>query len=144
MGISNVTSTVVVLHTNNYAGNFEREMTAYITGQIGDCEVGQHAAYIAEHELDEEHLAFFGDCIVHESDDHGCARPCSIWNAEGNSGYKDVAIFFENVPPQDILEMMLKRARNFSKDVDVSKIEVYNPDKVVKRQIQYVKVFEAE
>ena len=144
MSVSNVTSTVVVLHTNKYAGNFERQMTAYITGQIGECNVGRAEEAIAAHELDEELLSYFEENIVHESDEHGCARPCYIWDAEGNKGCKDVAIFFENVPPESILYEMLERARDFRKDIAVSKIEVYNPDKVVKRQIQYVKVFEAE
>lgn len=144
MCVSNVTSIVVVLRNDKYAGNFEREMTAYITGQIGECEVGDTQAEIAKNELCEEHLEYFDENMIHESDEHGCERPCSIWNADGNSGYKDVAIFFDVIPPQDILKMMLERARNFSKDIAVSKIEVYNPDKVVKRQVQYAKVFEAE
>ena len=33
-----------VIDTDSYSGNFEREMCAYCTGQIGDCEVGiEHA-----------------------------------------------------------------------------------------------------
>lgn len=29
-----------IIDTNSYAGNFEREMCAYLTGQVGDCGVG--------------------------------------------------------------------------------------------------------
>jgi len=33
-----------IIDTNEYAGNFEREMCAYCTGQIGDCGVGEEEA----------------------------------------------------------------------------------------------------
>lgn len=30
----------LLVKTNCYAGNFERELCAFMTGQVGDCEVG--------------------------------------------------------------------------------------------------------
>ena len=30
----------LVVKTNSYAGDFEREYCAYVTGQVGECEVG--------------------------------------------------------------------------------------------------------
>ena len=34
-------SIAFVIDTKQYAGNFEREMCAHITGHIGECEVGR-------------------------------------------------------------------------------------------------------
>jgi hypothetical protein len=34
---------VFIIDTEQYAGNFEREMCAYCTGILGDCEVGEDA-----------------------------------------------------------------------------------------------------
>lgn len=31
----------LIIETDSYAGNFEREMCAYVVGHIGDCEVGE-------------------------------------------------------------------------------------------------------
>ena len=40
-----------VVDTESYAGNFERELVAYMTGEIGVCEVGKKIAAIAKKEL---------------------------------------------------------------------------------------------
>ncbi|KKK83825.1 hypothetical protein LCGC14_2789530, partial [marine sediment metagenome] len=33
-------SWIFIIDTDSYAGNFEREMCAYITGRVGECGVG--------------------------------------------------------------------------------------------------------
>ena len=43
-----------VIDTDIYAGNFERQMCAYITGQIGECEVGKENAELARQEIPNE------------------------------------------------------------------------------------------
>jgi hypothetical protein len=43
-----------VVDTDTYAGNFEREMCAYITGQVGECEVGEEIAKAARMMLIEQ------------------------------------------------------------------------------------------
>lgn len=65
----------LIIDTNLYSGNFEREMCAYITGQIGECGVGE------EH-IDE--TAPFYDWwsinVVNRPDEeeYPCYRPCAI------------------------------------------------------------------
>ncbi|MCY8499753.1 hypothetical protein P8917_09350 [Bacillus atrophaeus] len=41
-----------IIDTNSYSGNFEREMCAYLTGHIGDCQVGFEEAenYLSKYE----------------------------------------------------------------------------------------------
>lgn len=71
---------IFVIDTDSYAGNFEREITAYMTGCVGDCEVGSDQAQIFKEEIRE---GFFDDLIVWKPDEDGCHRPCIIWDTPG-------------------------------------------------------------
>ena len=241
MSVENVTSVVVVIDTNEYAGNFEREMCAFITGQVGECGVGDRLIAKAREELAEDTfnntLEWIEESIVQESDDNGCSRPCSIWPTPGwyNNGmgrhYKDVpgseeqalkdsyealveytrsqlemvtariennnfedsskpgawdeaacirtkkrieaelaeakakakvskwpaymsvAIFFEEVPPKEVMDVIVERAKRFAeerpdwrsykgekKPLSISAIRVLEPTGVKKRQVIYTEV----
>lgn len=114
---------IVVIDTDSYAGNFEREMCAYITGQIGDCGVGDKKATLAAEDLaevtifngeeQEPILEYFEYSVEQEGDDHGCYRPVQIWDDLDN-GYKSLAIFFNEIPPDEVLAIMLERAKEFA------------------------------
>lgn len=62
----------VIVDTNKYSGNFEREMCAYATGQIGECGVG-------EDEVDENmpHAKWWEEHVIHQEDE-GCYRPVAL------------------------------------------------------------------
>lgn len=104
-----------VIDTNSYAGNFEREMTAYITGEIGECGVGEN---IIQEEFD---YTIFQDYIKQVPDDSGCYRPTSIWPIKRYEGfinqtdYFAVAIFFEEMPNDEQVKIMKERAQAFPK-----------------------------
>lgn len=69
-----------VIDTNSYAGNFERQMTAYLTGQIGDCGVGKE--YVRYFETEVGHPdSHFGN--IEQRSDEGCYRPCEIYPTPG-------------------------------------------------------------
>ena len=89
----------LIVDTENYAGNFEREMCAYATGQIGDCGVGRRQAGAAKEEL--RHLAWWNEHIVQVPDDHGTRRPASIWPTPGwfNSG---MGRHYRNTPEENV------------------------------------------
>jgi hypothetical protein len=75
-----------VVDTDTYAGNFEREMCAYITGQVGECEVGEEIAKAARMmliEQDKEALEFFDEYVLPVADEHGCSRPVTIFTTPG-------------------------------------------------------------
>ena len=68
-----------VVDTEQYAGNFSRQLTAYMTGRVGECGVGQ-----------EEADTFHGDCegcdgpfddvvVLEMDDDDGYRRSCTVW-----------------------------------------------------------------
>ncbi|MBI4450803.1 hypothetical protein HY642_02400 [Candidatus Woesearchaeota archaeon] len=71
-----------VIDTDTYAGGFEREMCAYITGQIGECEVGKEQALIAQREIPKI-VAKLEELIESVPDEHGCCRPVSIFPTPG-------------------------------------------------------------
>lgn len=87
MAAEQVTSVVFAIDTTEYSGNFEREMCAFVTGQIGDCEVGRKLAAEARFQLSAPELdrvfQWIEEHIVQESDDNGCCRPVSIWPTPG-------------------------------------------------------------
>ena len=70
-----------VIDTEAYAGSFERELCAYATGIIGDCEVGHREAAQFKFALPGENP--FEDIISQVPDDHGRHRPVTIWPTPG-------------------------------------------------------------
>lgn len=62
----------VIVDTNKYAGNFEREMCAYATGQIGECGVG------SEEVVENIPHSLWWGIFVDEVCDEGCYRPVAL------------------------------------------------------------------
>lgn len=96
-----------VIDTDSYAGNFEREMCAHITGTIGDCEVGE--------ELVEDGISKKFPNIQNVADDNGCYRPVSCHELPNSGVNNAVAIFFDiNKPPsKEQIELMKERSGTF-------------------------------
>jgi hypothetical protein len=94
---------VFQIHTNSYAGNFEREIAAHCTGQVGECGVGEE--YIPK-----DRKLRFSDIIQHCPDDNGCERPVEILGKDA----KTVGILFYEKPSDDHLEYMMSQAKTFA------------------------------
>ncbi len=131
---------LLIIDTNLYTGNFEREMCAHITGEIGECMVGED--YIADvddiaEELDmpvekvSEIMQWMQDFVVQRYDE-GCYRPCEIYPTEGRSNngngrhydvtpeqpfkwpaYESVAIYLSKEPTKEIFDFIVARAKSF-------------------------------
>lgn len=120
---------VFVVDTDQYSGNFERPMVAFMTGAVGECEVGN-----TEQELFEENGEFveLADKTSSQPDEDGCYRPAAIWTTPGryNDGngkhydgepkergrfpaYESVAVFFDERPTAEEIEFMKRRAAQF-------------------------------
>lgn len=71
---------ILCLDTDKYAGNFERQTTAYATGITGGCGVGDtEAELFAELFEDEEDiLDEIENKVLQVMADDGCSRPCAI------------------------------------------------------------------
>lgn len=124
---------IFIIDTTDYAGNFERELTAYCTGCIGECEVGEAEA--AKFFLDtgyNDDTNPFAEIIANCPDDHGCFRPCSIWlgrkSKRSNFIYNSVAIFFYEKPSPELIELMKTRAQNFINDLQSSVQKMLKPE----------------
>lgn len=80
-----ITETILlVIDTDQYSGNFERELCAHVTGHTGDCEVGddlaEEAKEVLEHKIwwdenikqveDEEHSEFYRPCAIYETPEY--------------------------------------------------------------------------
>lgn len=118
-----------VVDTEEYAGNFERDMCAWITGLYGDCERGREIANVARLQIPADVLKWGDDFVCQVADDHGCWRPCSIWttpgwvndgrghHARGEDGYQaylSVMIFAAQEPPPHVLAVWKERAESFA------------------------------
>lgn len=125
---------ILLIHTDSYAGNFERQMCAYMTGITGDCGVGEGEADEFREAMEEKGLDpdMFDGVLCHEADDHGWHRPASIWNATGEDGYKTVAIFFDSLPSEDETVLLRERAYEYAanKKITVHKLSL------VKRKVK--------
>lgn len=125
---------IFVVHTDSYSGNFERQLCAYVTGIVGDCDVGSGLADEFLEELGEDNFDIFEALIEQTADENGVCRPCSIYPtpgrlnngngkhhdaAEGETGwpaYESVAIYLSELPSQEIIDMMKARTLEYAKN----------------------------
>jgi hypothetical protein len=103
----------LVIRTNMYAGNFERQLCAHCTGTIGDCGVGKNYVNAENENLFDFEYEDEADIILNiPDDDDGCARPCSMWALEGET-YTSVIIYFENKPSHKAIDIIKARSQTF-------------------------------
>ena len=99
----------LVIQTNEYSSNFDRELCAYCTGHIGDCKVGED--YI---NTDEELINLFGETVIKQIPNFmGRKRPTSVWLNEHNRP-KDVIIYFNEMPTEQQINKIKERTKTFS------------------------------
>lgn len=128
---------LLIVDTENHAGNFEREMVAYATGCYGDCGVGDGEAQDAREEMThyswwEQHM------VMQEDEEYGAEmmRPAAIhptpgwvnngrgWCVPENSpeaqdfertypAYLSVKMVVKQLPPQDVWDEFQERVIEF-------------------------------
>lgn len=118
------------IDTNEYSGNFEREMGAFLTG-IVDEYGGDLEAATAQKELSAEDFAWFEENIsLVQDEEHGYYRPAVIaptpgWSNDGHGkhfhneeypypAYQSVQIRFQIEPPAHIKTILCERAQTFA------------------------------
>lgn len=114
----------LVVETNSYAGNFEREMTAFATGVLGECGVGEEmiesfsTAAVAYSGLKSP----FENLMEGVYDDGGCSRPTTIsQNHDGN--YHNVTMFMHQRPSDNDLAFITQRIRSYPEYLGASQCE---------------------
>lgn len=132
------------IDTDHYAGNFEREMVAFITGQVGECCVGEEYAKLADKELTTDATVWFMDNTLMTSDEHGCWRPVEIvLTPPENSNNNSVQVRFKENPTNSIREIIKERALMFAKttldrwdrysDIQILNIEYEQVEEFIKK-----------
>jgi hypothetical protein len=109
----------IVIQTDSYGGNFEREMCAYTTGHIGECYVGANLVDVSIYDK-------FSGYICEEADDSGCYRPVGLGcDIEGYTN-QDVVIFFHIKPTTELIDIIKERLVDFAikEKIKVSKIDL--------------------
>jgi hypothetical protein len=116
---------IFVIDTEQYAGNFERALCAWCTGQVGECGVGKDIADKVPRDVSNR----FDESLEHIPDEHGVARPCKLWETPGWStngwgknfrgegrypAYLSVAIFFLHKPKRKLIDIIIKRSKMFN------------------------------
>jgi hypothetical protein len=100
----------LIVCTDKYAGNFERSATAYITGVVGDCDVGSDEAQdVYEDTLD------IAEFVRQKIDDNGIWRPTSITDFFQDK-YESFEIYLEPevLDHPDIITKLKNRAYEVS------------------------------
>jgi hypothetical protein len=72
-----------VVDTEQYSGNFERDLTAYMTGRVGECQVGEDQAKLFKKETKKDPDVLFSNVMYVPDGDNGCRRPCAIYPTPG-------------------------------------------------------------
>jgi len=114
-----------LVDTNDYAGNFEREMVAFMTGRVGECGAGEKQAEQAEQalELHPDEQDWLETYVTSGPDDHGCSRPASIW-ASPDDQMNTVALLLGAAPPANVVAFLKQRAALFTNDTPGRALEV--------------------
>jgi hypothetical protein len=89
---TNETEYLFVVDTQQYAGNFERPMCAFITGVVGECGVGEEEADVARESFNDKVRDWFEEHVAIKMDDNGIDRPVAIrptpgWFNNGRGGH---------------------------------------------------------
>lgn len=117
----------LVVDTNSYAGNFERDLCAYVTGQYGECGVGEDYARAYSGHI--THIDWWDKHIVKRSEsrhESPCKRPATAY-ANGKLGaYNSVAIYVNKMPPENVLIEFAERVKEFCNNRELLKSELHN------------------
>lgn len=117
----------IVVDTDSYAGNFERELCAYVTGQFGECGVGEDSAKLFSEQI--THLEWWDKHIVKRSEgrhESPCKRPATIYWSQKRGGYNSVAIYVKKLPPEEVLIEFSERVKEFCNNRDLIKAQLHN------------------
>ena len=117
---------LIIIKTDKYTGNFERELCAYSTGIVGDCDVGEEEAEMFNEKYPNKEypeVSKFEDLVTQRPDEHGCYRPVSISELDSNA----IDIYFEGKPNQEELDLIFLRAEEYCNQHDIKVLYSYPP-----------------
>ena len=99
---------VFIIDTDSYSGNFNRELCAFVTGQLGECEVGDRETQEFFDSVSSSMFESFETSIERKPNDKGHYHPSDMYPTPGmwNDGMGEHY-------PDDIFEEELNQAYNY-------------------------------
>ena len=97
-----------IINTDQYAGNFERELCAFCTGVIGACGVGETEQNKFIKDYNEDKVDEMCELLEQRCENEGCERPVSV-----SFPNTSLEIYFYNKPTQEVIDMIKERANRF-------------------------------
>lgn len=108
----------VEIDTDQYSGNFEREMCAHITGQHDYYHGEELAAKVPADIVD-----LFEDVVYSKGDSDGHVAPCeAVGSPDGECN--TVAIFFNKKPNKKMMKIIEERAFEYVESLNVDSIKI--------------------
>lgn len=104
-----------VIDTDSYAGNFERELCAYITGVWDGNTHGKDQSDVFDKEM--SGLDLFEDVIYSiNADGEEWSAPQCLKIEPSSGEYNSVGIYFNRKPTSKMIEIMKERSHKFSRE----------------------------
>jgi len=121
------------IEIDKYAGNFEYDMWAYISGIVGDGNCGCEMAEVFRNDnVDEYIVEWFDDEIIFIQDERGAYRPVQMY---GPPNYKGIEVRFSSLPSKEILDIVYHRACNFcNRDIVPDRFDNF-PTKIIRMDL---------
>lgn len=107
----------LILDTNSYSGNFERNFCAFVTGEWGDSGVGAEVS--KKYSANIQNLDWFKENSIHIEDPENpgseCYSPVDIYLSEAPNinKYNSVQIYIEDVPNDLVIAEIIDRSKYF-------------------------------
>lgn len=97
----------LIINTNSYAGNFERELCAHLTGHVGECEVGSRLVDKDVHKIFEPYIG--------EGFEDGCWRPVEMFrDFDDNGAYNSLRISLNEPLPIELTQIIKDRCETYN------------------------------
>ncbi|KKL16658.1 hypothetical protein LCGC14_2493370 [marine sediment metagenome] len=105
----------IIIDTDSYAGNFERELCAYITGHWDEETHGGDQAKEFDKEVGEPNPFenFITTALTQDDDVPIASYQCVEWEPV-NKKTNSVGIFFEKEPTAELIELIKERSYKFT------------------------------
>lgn len=141
----------IVIDTENYAGNFERRMCAFLTGQIGEGSIGEGADLVTKYSSDIKYLDWWNNHIVKKQPVGNYHGKSPVWTSitpgwwnngrglhyrEGERlksekfpAYLSLEIYVSEIPSDDAIEELVERAKYFSSNLSDMGVTLFEKKK---------------
>lgn len=129
----------LIIDTDSYSGNFEREITAYVFGLLGESEVGEEYVEFYKKETGDAEGDKYYEIIEMVYDDHG-GNFCEIVQTDNTNETNSIMFHFNSMPTKNDIKLIKSRIYKFNsirKKID----KMYNKDDI---KILSIKLYKEE